>query len=241
MADTDTDSEGSDIISHDGDVDDADWPCRYIACDDQDDDDDNHDIYDREDEFDGYHDGWTTDQFRRRNVRQFTREKVGSSVQHPKEVRPKHYFDLMWGDDLWERIVTETNRYADQVLNREPVWDDFGLRWTTVDVPTMKAFIDLCFCGGILRLPGRNGYWRVRKRLFRTNFSKVMPRDRFNLIWRYFHLQDNESQPVAGDKFHKIRWFLDYLNRKFAEAYTPYGNYTVDESMIKFKGRLSFR
>ena len=56
-----------------------------------------------------------------------------------------------------------------------------------------------------------------------------------------FHLQDNESQPVAGDKLHKIRWFLDYLNRKFAEAYTPYGNYTVDESMIKFKGRLSFR
>ena len=71
MADTDTESEGSDIISHDEDVDDVDWPRRYIACDDQD-DDDNHDIYDSESEFDDYHDGWTTDQFRRRNVRQFT-------------------------------------------------------------------------------------------------------------------------------------------------------------------------
>ena len=81
---------------------------------------------------------------------------------------------------------------------------------------------------GILRLPGRNGYWRVRKRLFKTNFSKVMLRDRFNLIWRYFLLQDNESQLVGWDNLHKIRWFLDYLNRKFAEAYTPYGNYTVD-------------
>ena len=38
-----------------------------------------------------------------------------------------------------------------------------------------------------------------------------------------------------------MRWFLKHHNTRFQEAYTPYGNCTIDESMVKFKGRLSFR
>ena len=45
----------------------------------------------------------------------------------------------------------------------------------------------------------------------------------------------------AGEKVWKLRWFLKDLNTRFQEAYTPYRNCTIDESMVKFKGRLSFR
>lgn len=38
-----------------------------------------------------------------------------------------------------------------------------------------------------------------------------------------------------------MRWFLDYLLDRFQALYEVDGNVTVDESMIKFKGRLSFR
>jgi hypothetical protein len=68
-----------------------------------------------------------------------------------------------------------------------------------------------------------------------------MPRDRFTQIWRYLHLQNNEDQPQQPDKLWKVRWFLSFLNQKFKELYTPYGNVTIDESMVKFKGRLGFR
>ena len=68
-----------------------------------------------------------------------------------------------------------------------------------------------------------------------------MSRDRFHQIWRYLHIQNNEEQPQTPDKLWKLRWFLDYLDNKFGEVYVPYKNATVDESMIKFKGRLSFR
>lgn len=68
-----------------------------------------------------------------------------------------------------------------------------------------------------------------------------MPRDRFMQIWGYLHLQNNAEQPQRPDKLWKIRWFVDFLNEKFKELYVPYDNATVDESMIKFKGRLGFR
>ena len=45
----------------------------------------------------------------------------------------------------------------------------------------------------------------------------------------------------VGEKVWKLRWFLDHLTTRFQDVYTPYQNCTIDESMIKFKGRLSFR
>ncbi len=38
-----------------------------------------------------------------------------------------------------------------------------------------------------------------------------------------------------------MRWFLNYLTARFQALYEVNGTVSVDESMIKFKGRLSFR
>ena len=94
---------------------------------------------------------------------------------------------------------------------------------------------------GIITLPARNDYWRQKKKMFQTNFNRVMPRDKFNLIWRYLHLHNNSQPPAVPDKLLKLQWLLNYLNATFQQQYTPYGNVTIGESMIKFKGRLSFR
>ena len=93
---------------------------------------------------------------------------------------------------------------------------------------------------GVMRLPSRHDYWRKTRQLLVTQFGTVMSRNRFDQIWRYLHLSDNETRD-ATDKLYKIRWFIDFLNSRFMDVYCPYGNFVVDESMIKFKGRLQFR
>ena len=61
-------------------------------------------------------------------------------------------------------------------------------------------------------------------------------------IFRYLHLQDNKSNDVKqSDKLWKVRWYLDYLKDRFQELYEVDGFVSVDESMVKFKGRLAFR
>ncbi|XP_052261867.1 piggyBac transposable element-derived protein 4-like [Dreissena polymorpha] len=192
------------------------------------------------DEFEGFDVEWKTSNFDERNERTYS-EIGGSTFVHPEDALPHNYFELIWGQDLWQHMVTETNRYAEQERTRNPP-PPFAPRWVPVDIPAMKAFIGLCFCMGVLRLPSRNDYWRVKKRMFRTAFNTIMPRDKFNLIWRYLHLTNNDAPPPARpDKLKKIRWFLNYLNDKFKAMYTPYKHVTVDESMVKFKGRLGFR
>jgi len=55
------------------------------------------------------------------------------------------------------------------------------------------------------------------------------------------HLVNNNDRPAVPDRLHKIRPLITYFNTKFSTEYTPSGHVTVDESMVKFKGRVSFR
>ncbi|XP_062609309.1 piggyBac transposable element-derived protein 4-like [Saccostrea cucullata] len=91
------------------------------------------------------------------------------------------------------------------------------------------------------RLPDKGDYWMKNKWMFVINFNRVMSKDRFFLIWRYLHVQNNEIQPDTPDNLWKICYLWEFLNKKFGEMYVPYGNATVDESMIKFRGRFSFQ
>ena len=135
---------------------------------------------------------------------------------------------------IWDRLTTESNRYADQQMTAYPPAPSAS-PWKDIE----KSDIGLCFCMGILRLPRRHHYWRATKWLFKTNFPTVMSRNKFDFMWRYVHLQDNTVPAPVGENVWKLRWFLDHLTTRFQEVYTPYQNCTIDESMIKFKGRLN--
>ena len=94
--------------------------------------------------------------------------------------------------------------------------------WMPVTVREMKAFVGLCFAMGVLRLPSRNDYWRQTKWFLKTEFGKVISRDRFNLIWRYLHPTNNDIPAAIGDKLSKVRWYIDFLNNQFQTVYVPY-------------------
>lgn len=61
----------------------------------------------------------------------------------------------------------------------------------------------------------------------------------------HIHLNDNAKMPKHGDvnfdKLYKVRPFLNKLNTQFDECYHPSQNQSVDESMIKFKGRSALK
>ena len=74
--------------------------------------------------------------------------------------------------------------------------------------------------------------------------SQVMKRDRFSLILRFLHLNDSSLYKKKGEVGHdplfKLRPFLKPLLAKFQSSYTLSKEVCVDETMIGFKGRLSF-
>ena len=71
-----------------------------------------------------------------------------------------------------------------------------------------------------------------------------MSHDRFLLFLKFLHLVDNDTHVPQGqvghDKLFKLWQFLNRLVGNFQKAYYPEKEISIDESMIGFKGQLSF-
>jgi len=143
-------------------------------------------------------------------------------------------------------VVDETNRYADQYLEEHPekADDSYVGRWTAVTVQEMKLFFGLLILTGMVRKGSLSSYWSIEELISTPLFSKVMTRDRFLLIMRFLHFNNNDDynpDDEDRDRLHKIRPFLDMARDRFRKVYQPGKNLSVDESLILFKGRLKFK
>ena len=62
---------------------------------------------------------------------------------------------------------------------------------------------------------------------------------------RFLHFNDNAQCPPrndpAFDKLYKIRPLLNFFAQQFPQLYTPDQNISVDESLVKFSGRLGIK
>lgn len=72
------------------------------------------------------------------------------------------------------------------------------------------------------------------------NYKAIMPYHRFLIIKRCLHFVDNASLPEHPDKLDKIMPIIKHLNQKFSSLYLLEQNIAIDESLLLWKGRLSF-
>ncbi|CAM4573597.1 unnamed protein product [Leuciscus chuanchicus] len=240
----DFDSEGSDIELDDSGEFERE---EVVTLEDYDENDDpldrarEWDLWDtdgeEEDGFYGFQVDWRTEGYQPRKAKQFTR-KPGVKQPIPEDASPLDVFSCIFTDELWDMLVMETNRYAEQTREHSPT----NSKWKPVSKTEMMTFVGLCLAFGIMQLPARRDFWRQTKWLYQTNVPKAMARDRFDMIWRYLHLQDNMDPAVdKTDKLWKIRQWMDLLLVRFQALYEVNGFVSVDESMVKYKGRLGFR
>lgn len=81
-------------------------------------------------------------------------------------------------------------------------------------------------------------YWESEGSV--EGFKNTIPKQRSATLGKYFHLADPSTQDRA-DLLRKVRALDTLLEQTFPEAYTPGKNITVDEGLVKFNGRLSYK
>ena len=90
---------------------------------------------------------------------------------------------------------------------------------------------------GIIQLKNLKDYWSTDMTTNLPFFQSVFSRNRFFRILGCLHVGEIDSD----DKCEKIEPLLDLLQPAFSSSYTPAQNVAIDESVIAFKGRVSFR
>ena len=153
------------------------------------------------------------------------------------------FFKLMLGDDFFQLISQETNRYAAQILAAADILPPHSRlqQWRDTTPEEMHAFVAILISMGIDDRPTYACYWNTGEIFANTFWPNIMSRDRFLLLQRCFHLTDNTNANLAGDKLRKLRPIIDLLNRKFPQLYYPCRDICIDETMVPWTGRLSFK
>ena len=165
----------------------------------------------------------------------------------PDDPSPYDFFKLYVTDDLLDLMVRETNRYAAQFIA-----DNIGSlkphslvhKWKDTDREEMSVLLGLLLHIGLLYKPRLSMYWSTDELFYTPVFSSVMPRDRFLILTRFLHFADNSRCNFADpprDRLYKIRPVIDFVKARCREVYYPSTELCVDESLVLFKGRSSFR
>jgi len=94
--------------------------------------------------------------------------------------------------------------------------------WKPVTVIKMKKFLGLIFVSGIVRKPKLELYWSTRGICQTLIFSQTMSRNRFQLIQRYLHFNDNNAAGTNEGRLYKIQVeHLHLLHQNVPQKMTP--------------------
>lgn len=149
--------------------------------------------------------------------------------------RPIEIFHCLLPHEFIDILTTETNKYIQQN----------GNKCAPTTKQEMLNFIGINIMMGVKRLPSYRDYWSNDAKLNDSYISSKMTVNRFGSLLSHLHLNDNTKSPRRGhpyfDKLYKVRPIIDTLNKTFKKCYNPDQNQSIDESMIKFKGRSSMK
>ncbi|CAH2088670.1 unnamed protein product [Euphydryas editha] len=159
------------------------------------------------------------------------------------DTTPIDIFEKMFDVEFIDSLCDETNRYArqklDSIKDKTTPTSRFH-RWTPTDRQEMIRSLALMLLQGLYPLPSEESYFSFNGFGTMPNFNQIMTYNRHLLLKSMLHFVDNNTDLPTKTRLFKIQPILDYFNRKFASLYYPQQEIVVDESLLKWHGRLSF-
>lgn len=147
------------------------------------------------------------------------------------------FFEIFFTLDVVKIIVSQTNKYAAKI-SLDVSLNSKMKKWKDTTEAEMYTFFATIMLMGLVGKNSLKKYW-TNNPVIETPFFKVLfSQDRFLLLLRALHFSDND---MTTDKLCKIRNLLDPLKTIFKTTFYPFQNLCIDESLVLWKGRLSFK
>lgn len=153
---------------------------------------------------------------------------------------PLECLELFFDETILQKIVECTNIYIQSISHRYQ--DKSDTRPTSLD--EMKAVIGLFFLAGVLRSNHLSIFelWAQDGTGIEL-FSATMALRRFRFILRCLRFDDvtTRAERRTVDKLAAIREVFESVNSNFKKHYCVGEYTTIDEMLLAFRGRCSFR
>lgn len=165
-----------------------------------------------------------------------------TTINFTNSTNPIDVFNQFFSQDIIDLIVKQTNIYGEQMISGK----DSANNWQEVTENTIRSFLGLLIMMGLHRLPRVRDYWSRNKIFYTEVVANVMSRNKFFRILSALHLSDSAKQNLLRKnskefKLFKVFDFISLLRKNFQTNFRLGTNISIDESMIKFKGRSSLK
>jgi hypothetical protein len=158
-------------------------------------------------------------------------------TDQPASNLPRHramseigYLQCFLPPSLISTIATNTNLYA--TSKQAPAG------WATTP-EEVWLFIAVHIFMGIFELPYLHMYWEGEWR--QQYVIDAFSRNRFKELLRYFHIAEPTPVGVKRNVVEKIKPLYDHCLTTFPDYFTPPQIFTLDETMVRFKGRSPWK
>ncbi|XP_066590616.1 piggyBac transposable element-derived protein 4-like [Prorops nasuta] len=168
-----------------------------------------------------------------------------SIIPSPKEAAlqiksPLEAWSLLMSENIIDKIVKFTNIELLQYTAANNVSDHIVIK--TIDKIEIKAFFGLLYYSGLFKVNRTDieDLWSVHSL---SLFRATMTYRRFKIILRCIRFDDKETRKerLQNDKFAHIRECWDMFISNCKNYYEPGKNVTIDEQLLSFRGRCSFK
>ena len=134
--------------------------------------------------------------------------------------------------------MEETNQNAEQCIQTKP-----DPSWYETTCEEMHAFVVLHVLFGCKVLPETRFYWSKDPLLGVPTVQKIVPRNHFEKIRQYLHLNNRDNMLLRKDPNHdklfKVRPLLDVVTATFRQEYLKLKFRLVNEGMVTYKTDLA--
>lgn len=165
---------------------------------------------------------------------------LGHEQVHINSTNPIEIFANILDGKLIDKICCWVNKRAEVMRgNPLPQYSNMN-KWEAINSEELKKFLGLCMLMGNLQGPSIQHYWSTSPLYEHPIFSKTMARNRFQTILQCLCFYDADTDSTAH-RLHKIDNVLNHILQNFQKVFSPGRNLSLDEAMILWRGRLSFR
>ncbi|XP_049880307.1 uncharacterized protein LOC126376804 [Pectinophora gossypiella] len=173
----------------------------------------------------------------RRNIIHF----IPGPKERAREVsEPIDIFSLFISEDMLQQVVTFTNA---EMLIRKNKYKTETFTVSPTNLEEIRALLGLLFNAAAMKSNHLPTGMLFNTHRSGTIFKACMSAERLNFLIKCLRFDDKLTRNVRqrDDRFAPIRDLWQALISNFQKWYTPGSYITVDEQLVGFRGRCSFR
>lgn len=171
-------------------------------------------------------------------------ESCGIHSEINRDTSPLTIFQQFFNEDVINLLVSSHNAYANNLENKAhkpSTRNRPKIIFPETSNDEMLKFLGLCLLQGQNKKPSIKKMFSKNVLYYQPIFGAVMSGRRFQQILRCFRCHASHEQDNQAGKLEKVMPLLHLVLKNFEKTFTPGKDLSLDESLMLFRGRLSFR